>query len=758
MKNRSILSLFLLLFLVVGCSRPSPEAPTPTPKPTNTLPVPPAKTTSTPDPAAAARAYLDAWKAGDIPAMYGMLTSVSRDAIDLDAFSARYQHVTVEAALKGIEYEIRSALTANPYSAKVGYMVTLQSALVGDIQADTAMNLSLEGGGWRVQWDDSLILPQLAGGNRLSMEYQIPTRANIYDRNNKALVAQSDAVAVRLDTGAVDMDQVDGLVSTITRMSGGQIQPERLRFNIENYRNSGGWGLAVGDFALDVFAPYNSTLSSYSGVILQNFRTRYYFDGGLYSVAAHVTGYRSLIHADEVDFYKQLGYRQDEWVGRAGLELWGEQSLGGKRGGALYVVSADNKIVTKLAESSPGPSQAIYTTLDKDFQKRVQEAIGVFPSDFRGGAAAVVLERDTGRVLAMASYPSFNPNLFEPTNINQVDLINTIFDAERIPTLNRATQGMYPLGSVFKIITMAAALESGKYTPEVEYNCKYEFTEVEGSIVYDWTWEHYREDGKTQPSGILTLPEGLMRSCNPWFWHIGVGLYNQGLTKAVSDMARGFGLGSLTGIELEENAGNIPDPVSVTDARNLAIGQGDTQVTPLQVASFVAAVGNGGTLYQPTVIDRIAPPDGEPTYVFTPTVKSRLPVSPENLKVIQDAMVSVVENRRGTAWDRFTGLSVSVAGKTGTAESGSGEPHAWFAGYTFQNNPDKPDIAVVVLVENIGEGSEIAAPIFRRIIESYYFGKPLRLYEWESQIGVVATEEPEETETPEPEESPTPEP
>ncbi len=744
--------VFFFLFLAVSCSRPSPNLPTLTPSPTHILSTVPVKTTSTPEPAVTARAYLDDWKAGGYESMYAMLTTISHDAINQEDFTERYNGVVNEAALDSIQYEILSALTLNPQSAKVGYRVSLHSILVGDIQADTSMNLSLEGGQWRVQWDDSLILPQLAGGNHLSMDYQIPTRANIYDREGKALVAQSDAVGVRLDAGAVDMEQVGGLLSILSRMSKGQIQPGLWLPKVENY-HANGWGLPVGDFAVDAIAPFQNALSSYSGVIMENFRSRYYFDGGLYSAAAHVTGYQSLIQVDEVDKYRRLGYRQDEWVGRAGLELWGEPYLGGKRGGSLYVVNPENKIVTKLAERSPGPSQAITTTLEKDFQENVQDAIAQFP----GGAAAVVLERNTGRVLALASFPSFNPNLFVPTNINR-DLIDAIFNPETKPTLNRATQGMYPLGSVFKIITMSAALQSGKFTPADEYNCKYEFTEVAGEIRYDWTWDHYQKDGRTQPSGILTLPEGLMRSCNPWFWHIGASLYYDGLTKAVSDMARGFGLGSKTGIEIDENAGNIPEPISVSDAVNLAIGQGDTQVTPLQVADFVAAVGNGGMLYQPTLIEKIGPPDGEPTYVFTSTVRGKLPISPENLKVVQDAMVSVIENRRGTAWYRFRGLNINVAGKTGTAESGSSEPHAWFAGYTFQNNPEKPDIAVVVLVENIGEGSDYAAPIFRRIVESYFFGKPLTLYWWESQIGVVASPTPEVTNTPTPEDTPTPEP
>jgi cell division protein FtsI/penicillin-binding protein 2 len=315
-------------------------------------------------------------------------------------------------------------------------------------------------------------------------------------------------------------------------------------------------------------------------------------------------------------------------------------------------------------------------------------------------------------------------------------------------------------------VTMSAALQSGLYTQDTQYNCGYFFTELPGMEPHDWTYDHYLQDGKTQASGLLTLPEGLMRSCNPFFWHIGLDFYQRGMYTAISGMARAFGLGSPTGIEIGDAAGNIPDPTSEVDAINLAIAQGNTLITPLQVADFIAAVGNGGTLYKPSVIDKIVPVDGEPTYVFTPTVRGTLPVSPDNLKIVQDALVSVVMNPRGTAYRTsayginsfVTNTSIPVAAKTGTAESGYADPHAWFAGYTFAGRENKPDIAVAVLVENGGEGSVVAEPIFRRVLEIYFLGSPQMRYPWESQIGVVATPTPEVTETATPESTETPNP
>ncbi len=756
MKIRPLL-YFALLFFLIGCSpvvlpNPATQAVTQT---TGTLPTPLVETTLVPDPGLAAKAYLDHWKAEEYSAMYSMLTKVSQDAINEETFTAKYKNVANEAALSGWDYEILSSMK-NPDSGQVGYKVIMHSVLVGDIERETMMNLGLEDGEWRIQWDDSLILPELRGGNALLMDYRIPSRGNIYSSDGQALVAQADAVAIGLDTAAVEPDQEEALLGEIYRLTG--VHPESLSGMIEAWRPFG-YYLPVADISVDALAPREAVLASYSGVILQPFRTRYYFDDG---IASHVLGYMSLIQPDEVDYYKRLGYRVDERVGRDGLEYYAEKSLAGVRGGVLYVVDGNKNIITQLASREPQPAQAVYTTLDYDLQLGLQRS-NALSSDMQG--AIVVLERDTGRVLAMLSSPGFNPNLFEPANYNYSYLINDLY-ASTTPLLNRATQGLYPLGSVFKIVTMSAALQSGLYNKDSQYDCGYFFTELAGMEPHDWTYDHYLEDGKTQASGRLTLPEGLMRSCNPFFWHIGLDFYQRGMYTAISSMARGFGLGSSTGIEIGDAAGNIPDPTSEVDAINLAIAQGNTLISPLQVADFIAAVGNGGALYKPSVIDHIMPVDGNPTYVFSPTTRGSLPISPENLKIVQDAMVSVVMNPRGTAYRTSSyginsfvnSTGIPVAAKTGTAESGDGDPHAWFAGYTFAGRENKPDIAIAVLVEHGGEGSVVAAPIFRRVLEIYFLGSPQMRYPWEAQVGVVATPTPEATQTATPEvtETPTP--
>lgn len=741
MKSYLWLIGLLSLFLITGCGLSNGQ-PTPVPSIPSTLPPPQVYTTTSPDAQVAAGRFLSAWEREDYDSMYAMLSKDSRQSISQQDFSTFYNNLAIEAALESVETHVRSVQT-HTNQAGVGYQVILHSLLVGDISRDIQMGLVKEQGQWRVQWDAGLALPELHGGNKLLMEYQSPARGLIYDRDGGLMAAPGEAVAIGLNTGEVNEDKQDDLLSILWRIFG--LLPDTLAERIDQYRPNS-WYLAIGDLSADELSGYQAVLNSYSGVTMEPFNSaRYYYDNG---VAPHVVGYASAIQEDEVDTYKRLGYNVwSERVGRAGLEKWGEDLLSGVLGGRLSVVTSEGAPISTLAESPDGPADDIYTTIDLSLQLGAQRAL----AGFRG--AVVVLERDTGRVLAMASSPTYDPNLFDPNNFNQPYLIDSIFDPDTTPWLNRATQGLYPLGSVFKIITMSAALDSGLYTPASEYYCDYTFSELPGIPLYDWTYQRFQEDGKTPPSGQLTLPEGLMRSCNPYFMHIGLDLYDRGMTQNIANMANGFGLGSLTGIQIDEEAGNIPLPGDRVEATSLAVGQGDTLVTPLQVADFIAAIGNGGRLFTPSVVERVEAADGSIVSSFTPEVRGTLPISADNLKIIQDAMTSVVSNSRGTAYYVLSSFSrayhIPIAGKTGTAETGDSDPHAWFAGYTFAEREDKPDIAVAVVAENAGEGSEYAAPIFKRVLEIYFTGSPRSKYPWESQIGIPKTPEPETTPTPE---------
>ncbi len=720
------------------------------------LPQPVVTINSAPDVGAALAAYLDSYKADDYNTMYAMLSRVTTDVLPLDQFAKRNRDALNEMSAGSFDYEVLSALV-NPLSAEVSYRVTYHTVLAGDIQRDMIARFSLEDGQWKIQWDDSNILPELAGGNVLRMDYKIPSRAEIYDSNGDPFVAQSEVYAFYVIPGNVTDQSLGTLVQRVWTLCG--ISPELLTQDILNTPDQ---------FAIPLCeaSPEESEIIrsvAPSGLQWEKYTSRYYFEQG---TGSNVVGYTLFISAEDLETYKRLGYQGSERVGTAGIERWAEDYLAGEHGGTLYVVNpSSGQIVTNVGESEPQPSQSVYLTLDRNLQYFAEESI----EGFRG--AVVVMEVDTGRVLAMATSPDFDSNIFEINNPNSSERLAGLYQRVDDPLLNRAAQGQYPLGSVFKIITMAAGMESGLYIPDTSYDCQYDWTELPDQIRYDWTWQHCQDriesglecnTSDSIPSGVLTLSEGLMRSCNPFFWDIGHTLFLNNRQNDIANMARAFGLGQATGIgQVTEATGNISDPQTAVDVVNQAIGQGDMLVTPLQVARFIAALGNGGTLYRPQIVESIQPIEGPPTLVFKPEATGILPVTPERLQFIRESMISVVKDPRGTANFRLRGIQVPVAGKTGTSESGSGEPHAWFAGYTLceddaANYPvceNKPDIAIAVVLENIGEGSDWAAPVFKRIIETYYFGSPQTIYWFESNFGVTETPTPFggiPTETPKP--------
>ncbi len=733
MKPIRWLQLILLLFLLAACT-PNSNHGTPQPGclfcPSPTLPPPPVTIVSAPDAKTPMQYFLDALKKNDFASMYALLSKDSQAKITQDEFAKTYNDALNTMSAGSLDYEVHSQIL-HPNDAQVGFSITYHTALVGDIQREMLANFVIENGGWRLKWDPSLILPELTNGNVLKMDYQIPSRGDIYDRNSQPLVKQSTAYALGVVPGEMGGKSGDLLVSELSKLC--NISQDDIWKSINSAAPD--WYVAMCEASPDEIKGVLDL--NISGLRYTQYDTRYYVDQGL---APQVLGYMQLIPKEEIDQYRRQGYQGSETVGRAGVEYAMESYLAGKHGGTLYVVDPNGQPVAKLGSSNPQPADSVYLTIDSNLQYYAQKAL----TGLKG--AVVVIERDTGRVLAMASSPGYDPNLFDPNNFNNGYLLNDVINNPDHPLFNRATQGAVPLGSVFKTITFSAALESGLYLPQTTYDCQYDFNELVpfgGPVLHDWTWQHCQDRlaidptfncsafTSTKPSGLLTLQEGLMRSCDPYFWHIGLDLYNNNRAGDIAAMAQEFGLATKTGIvgldPSEEAAGAITVPSEPIAATNQAIGQGDMGVTPLQVARFIAAIGNGGTLYRPQLIEKIQPVNGDAINLFKPEAAGTLPLRPDNLKALQDAMWMVVNDSRGTANFRLRGLNVPVAGKTGTAETCPGcKPYAWFAGYTLANEQDTglSNIAIAVMVEDKGEGSDWGAPIFRAMVETYYYGSP----------------------------------
>ena len=734
MKISRWIILTLVLTGLAACTGTGPGISIFLPGSTKPSALPTAQVTIIPAPDAnsAVRTFLDAQVQGDYPSMYGMLSKASQTAISQTDFASRYTSALDAMSANSTAYNILSSLT-NPQSAQAVFHIVYHTVLFGDIARDINVALVLENGGWKLQWEDGMILPELAGGKHLTATHVPPARGDIYDRNGNAIVTQTDADAIGLVARAAPSDKLGALMNALFRLTG--IRPEIIRNAYDNTHD--GDYVPVGEAS--AAAINKSNIGAYSGVTLNPYTSRFYEP----NTAPHAVGYTLFISKENLDAYKQLGYNGSERVGFEGIEKWGESYLHGRDQASLYVNGSPSNV---LGKTDSVPADSIYMTIDNDLQQQAQAAMDGLPG------AAVVMEVKTGKILAIVSSPSFDPNLYDGNNFNNQWSLQTMLDDPAQPTFNRATQGQYPLGSVFKIITTAAALESGVFTPASTLDCEYAFTGVPGVTLYDWTYQDCQIEkaatgnstcskANSQPSGMLTLPQGLMRSCDPWFYNIGYTLYSQDGGKykdEISTMARAFGLGKATGIgQVAEATGNIPDPTDGLDATSIAIGQGKVLVTPLQVATFISAVANGGTLYRPQLVEKVQPVVGDPVNAFKPQADGTLPVSAENLAVIQAAMRQVASNPRGTGYYTLGNFAITTAAKTGTAETSAVEPNAWFAGYSMENSATKPDIAVVVLVSNKGEGAIWAAPIFRRIMEIYFFGHPQYVYPWEKSFGVV---------------------
>jgi penicillin-binding protein 2 len=688
-------SLCLVLTLTAGCAGPlalfQPE-PTPTPVP--------------PRADLVALNFFKAWGRGDFGALYDLLSANSQAGLTREELIAFFSQVYDDAGIYAASVEMRAVLQKTD-EAQVAYHVSYDSGAVGRFEADNTLPLTLESEAWRVKWSPTIIWPQLAPGNRFKIVEQLPSRGNIYDRNGLGLAEEGLRVTVGVVPGKIPAQStVLASLATVTGLSLSDI-----RAKIDKARPD--WFVPLKDMPVDEYEQVGGFLESLPGVVPRQAYTRAYNDNG---VAAHIVGYVGPIREEELAAWKAKGYRGSEVVGQDGLERLADPYLTGRKGGTVTVVDAHGEVVGTVMERDALPSRNIITTLDRNLQEAARSALG----DRRG--AIVALDPGTGEVLALASSPSYDPNqLIGDVKASQWH--NMLTDPNR-PLLNRVTQGTYPPGSIFKIVTESAALEAGGYEPTSPFTC--------GGVWYGLGAQWAKVCWLATGHGKINLQDGLTGSCDIVFYEVGkhLGELDPSL---LGQYARGFGLGRPTGLEgFDEAGGVVPDPTWKTqnvhetwypgDSVNMAIGQGYMLVTPLQMAVMLAAVANGGTLYQPQLVRRIDAAGDEPEIRPAPKPVGKLPITAEHLQVIQKALLGVTSGARGTALQAFKGFPVKVAGKTGTAENQAEDPHAWFAGYAPADKP--PQIAIAVLIEQAGEGSEAAAPVFRRVAEAFFGIQP----------------------------------
>jgi penicillin-binding protein 2 len=438
------------------------------------------------------------------------------------------------------------------------------------------------------------------------------------------------------------------------------------------------------------------------GIKLETTAFRHYPEG---EAVAHLVGYVAEISRRELEDSTWAGYRMGQHLGKAGIERSYERHLGGQPGERYVEVDARGRIIRFLGEQRmvrPVPGQTLHLTLDLELQRFAHR---IFPRDKRG--AVVALEPGTGEVLALYSFPTYDPNLL--TGGVEASVWRSLNDDVRRPLLNRATDGRYPPGSTWKLATAIIGLEKGVITPEgrMPIGCS-------GGLAYAGRYSRcWKRDGH----GSLNLAGAIAHSCNVYFYQLGIRL---GLAQLAREGAR-LGFARRTGIDLpSERAGQFPDSPqwyasnfgwnpTPSEVMSLSIGQGPNDQTPLRMAQFFSALAADGSAVAPHLVSR-----GRVQLPY----ETDLNLDPRTLRAVRTGLAQVVEPG-GTAY--MSSLKRwKLYGKTGTSQNTADprRPHAWFTG--FAGPPEgEPEIAVAVIVEFGESGSAAAAPIAAKVADFY---------------------------------------
>jgi penicillin-binding protein 2 len=559
----------------------------------------------------------------------------------------------------------------------------------------------------------------LSLNNRIRLQSIDPPRGLIYDRNGHVLVENRPSFDV--DITLKDAGQIEETVKKVAKHL--NVSHDELMLKLTTSKGISAYKpiLLKQDIGRNALASIETHKYDLPGIAVNVKLRRHYLN---VQDAAHLIGYLSEISPDELAGQKYPGRRRGDFIGKFGAEKAYENYLRGTRGGRQVEVNANGQVVQVLKTVAAKPGQNIYLTIDQGLQKKAESLL-------RGVAgAAVAMEPSSGRILALASSPSFDQNYFAVGMSH--DQWDTLISNPFRPMENKAIQGEYPPGSTYKIITAMAGLEEGVIDVDTQVFCPgfYRFG--------NRTYRCWKKGGH----GQVEILKALTESCDVYFYKVGELL---GVDR-LAWYAKASGLGVPTGINLDKEAkGLIPTaawkqkrigvPWQRGETLSVAIGQGFNLATPLQMVGVTAAIANGGTRYKPIIMETIKTPDGRVLYQSEPQVIGKVPVSEPTLGLIKTGLWAVVNSDNGTA--RGSRLAdIEISGKTGTSQVISRKkddtrseedrpahlrPHAWFVAYAPSENPI---IAVAVLIEHGEHGSSAAAPVARELIK-IFLRKPL---------------------------------
>lgn len=549
--------------------------------------------------------------------------------------------------------------------------------------------------------------------NRIRVIKESAPRGSIFDRNGEPLVVDRVSFNVKIFPREInDPDAVSKLISAYLDES----QEEIAKRIMDAKKQNSFFPVTIArDIGRDALISIETIKPKFSGVAID---VSYLRDYPKDNLGAFVVGYLGKPTEEDLRVHPDTAFVPI--LGKTGIEKSREDVLRGKSGIKYQTVDVMGREVQSNLFQVQFPNKEIisggdvFLTVDSGLQKVAEKTL----LDSGKIGSVIVVNVNTGGIMAMAANPSFTPEDF----VGGIDFQkwNELVNDPSKPMLNRSAQGIYLPGSVFKIVTALAGLKEKIITADTEILCPghYMFGEKKFRC-----WKH-------SGHGLVNMHSAMVQSCDVFFYSLGEKL---GIDK-LSQYAKLFGFGQMTGIEISEKDGLVPTRLWKNRVHKemwypgetiiASIGQGYLTVTPLQVAMMTAAIANGGVLLKPQIVHKIVFNEGEKKQFFSPEVVNELPFDDQDLRELQNSLVGAVNERLGTGSLAIVGKNM-VAGKTGTSQVVSRElqtdnpiheDHAWFTSYYPAQSPE---IAVTVLIEHGGTGGRVAAPVAKKVIEKY---------------------------------------